>query len=379
MTTSPTRAIGFLGATAALVLALAACSSQSNASSSNSSVDAKTATSVADFGGMDGLIAAAKKEGALNIIATPGDWANYQEIFDGFTAKYGIKINSTQDNASSQEEIDAAKNLKGQDTAPDTFDIGASVTMANTDHFAPYKPTGWADIPADQKESTGLWKVGYYGVMAVGYDANKIKTPPTAFSDLLTPAFKGAVAINGNPTQAAAGAGAVAYAALQNGGTLADITPGINWFKQLKAAGNWNAADGKANTIASGEAPVLFDWSFNQKSYSESEVIKSGGVNWKYVVLPGPAYVGFYYQAINKDAPHPAAVRLWEEYLYTDAAQNAWLKGGAYPVRVEAMDKAGTLDKGSYPGKLSSTSTFTGTQAADAGTLLNSMWANAVG
>ncbi|MGN6428085.1 MAG: ABC transporter substrate-binding protein [Leifsonia sp.] len=374
------RAAGLAATATVVALSLAACSGGADASgSSTDSSKVATATDVASAGGMDALVAAAKKEGSLNIIATPGDWANYQEIFDGFTKKYGITINPSQDSASSQEEIDAAKKLKGQDTAPDTFDIGSSVALANTEYFAPYKPTGFADIPDDQKEKDGLWKVGYYGVMAVGYDANKIKTAPTSFDDLLKPEFKGAVALNGNPTQAAAAAGAVAYATLQNGGTLDDLTPGIDWFSKLKKAANWNAADGKPNTIASGETPVLLDWSFNQKGYTTSDTIKSGGIDWKYVVLPGTAYVGYYNQAINKDAPHPAAARLWEEYLYSDAAQNAWLKGGAYPARVNAMEKAGTLDTKDFPGKLDKVAVMTDKQATDAGTLLNAKWANAVG
>ena len=51
---------------------------------------------------------------------------------------------------------------------------------------------------------------------------------------------------------------------------------------------------------------------------------------------------GYYFQAINKDAPHPAAARLWQEFLYSDEGQNLWLKGGARPVRADAMVKAGT-------------------------------------
>ena len=53
-------------------------------------------------------------------------------------------------------------------------------------------------------------------------------------------------------------------------------------------------------------------------------------------------------QAINKDAPHPAAARLWQEFLYSDEGQNLWLKGGARPVRAEAMVKAGTIDKAAH-------------------------------
>ena len=58
----------------------------------------------------------------------------------------------------------------------------------------------------------------------------------------------------------------------------------------------------------------------------------------------GAVVAGYYYQAINADAPHPAAARLWQEFLYSDEGQNLWLKGGARPVRADAMAEAGTID-----------------------------------
>src|ERR1700757_5560 len=45
---------------------------------------------------MKELIAQAKKEGHLNTIALPPDWANYGEIMSTFSKKYGIGI--TNDN-----------------------------------------------------------------------------------------------------------------------------------------------------------------------------------------------------------------------------------------------------------------------------------------
>ena len=49
---------------------------------------------------MAALIAAAKKEGHLNVIALPPDWANYGEIISTFTKKYGIGITSDNPNGS---------------------------------------------------------------------------------------------------------------------------------------------------------------------------------------------------------------------------------------------------------------------------------------
>ena len=56
----------------ATILVVAACGSSSSAAS----IAANNAKSAADLGGMDALIAAAKAEGQLNVIALPPDWAN---------------------------------------------------------------------------------------------------------------------------------------------------------------------------------------------------------------------------------------------------------------------------------------------------------------
>jgi len=66
---------------ALLVLLVVACGSPPSSSDSTSAPSgAAAATSAADLGGMDALVAAAKKEGTLNVIALPPDWANYGEM-----------------------------------------------------------------------------------------------------------------------------------------------------------------------------------------------------------------------------------------------------------------------------------------------------------
>ena len=134
-----------LGAAAIAVVAL----SWGNAGAQ----DAATATSADDFGGMDQLIAAAQEEGELNVIALPPDWANYGKMIEAFAEKYDIEVNSAQPDASSQDEINAANQLRGQDRAPDVFDLGSNVALRNTDLFAPYKVATWDDIPDELKDS----------------------------------------------------------------------------------------------------------------------------------------------------------------------------------------------------------------------------------
>ena len=311
---------------------------ESTGNQTESGVDAKAATSAADFGGMDGLVKAAKAEGQLNVIALPPDWANYKEIIDTFSSKYGIKVNSAQPDANSQDEINAANQQKGKSTAPDVFDLGQAIALANTNLFAPYKVEKFDDIPAEFKDPDGTWVNDYGGYTSIGYDSAKVPEV-TAVADLLKPEFKGKVALNGDPTTASAAANGVLMTALANGGSVDDIAPGLNFFVKLKDAGNFVPVDPTPATIESGQTPVVIDWDY--LNAAETKKIPT----WK-VFVPNDALVGgYYFQAINKDGPHPAAARLWQEFLYSDEGQNLFLKGLARPVLADAMEKAGTVDK----------------------------------
>ncbi|KUI32106.1 ABC transporter substrate-binding protein [Mycobacterium sp. IS-1496] len=332
--------------TSALLLSgLVACAPPEKESGGGGETDAgvqiSEATSAADFGGMDKLVEAAKAEGELNVIALPPDWANYGAIIDAFSKKYGIKVNSAQPDAASQDEINAANQQRGKSTAPDVFDLGQSVALANTGMFAPYKVEMFDDIPAEFKDPDGTWVNDYGGYMSIGYDSAKV--PPIAgVEDLLKPEYRGKVALNGDPTQAGAAFSGVMMVALSQGGSADDIAPGVEFFRKLKAAGNFLPVDPTPATIESGQTPVVIDWDY--LNAAESEKLPS----WKVVVPPGQAVAGYYYQAINADAPHPAAARLWQEFLYSDEGQNLYLGGGARPVRAEPMQQAGTLDKAAW-------------------------------
>ena len=323
---------------AALALLGAGCSS--NNSGGGGGTNWATVSSAAAGGGMSKLIAAAKQEGTLNVIALPPTWANYGAILRAFSQKYGIKINSANPDGSSQDEVNAIMREHGTASAPDVVDVGSAVALANTKLFAPYKVATWSAIPATQKDPTGLWYNDYGGYMSVGYSA-KFGTI-TSLNQLLGPKFKNAVALNGNPTQANAALNGVMMASLAEGGSAGSIAAGVNFFHRLKMAGNFSPTQATGATIKAGSTPVVFNWDYlNLPSYV-------GVSNWKVFIPSGAVLGGYYNQAINKQAPHPAAARLWEEFLYSQApggGQNLWLAGGARPVEQQAMAGNGSLNK----------------------------------
>jgi putative spermidine/putrescine transport system substrate-binding protein len=304
-------------------------------------VDVREVTSAEDFGGMEALVAAAEEEGELNVIALPRDWANYGAVIDAFKEKYDIEVNEDQPDADSATEIATAKRLKGTDRAPDVFDLGQAVALSSLDYFTPYQVETWGDIPEDFKHPEGLWVNDYGGYVSIGYDSAEVPQVST-LDDLLAPAFKGKVALNGDPTAAGAAFSGVVMASVANGGSADDIQPGIEYFTKLADAGNLIPVDPTPATIAAGQTPVVIDWDYNNAALVDEVP------GWKVVVPEGAAISGYYYQAINVDAPHPAAARLWQEFLYSDEGQNLWLEGGARPIRAEAMVEAGTINEEAY-------------------------------
>ena len=364
-----------LTATATLMSA-AACAApeQENDTTTESGVDAAAATSAEDFGGMDELVQAAQDEGELNVIALPPDWANYGEVISTFEEKYDIEVNSAQPDAASQDEINAANELAGTDRAPDVFDLGQSVALANTDMFAPYQVATWDDIPEEFKDPDGAWVNDYGGYMSIGYDS-AVVPEVTSLADLLKPEFEGKVALNGDPTQAGAAFSGVMMAAIANGGSADDIAPGVDFFTDLKEAGNFLTVDPDSTTIEQGTTPVVIDWDYLGAAAAANVD------TWKTVVPEEAVVAGYYFQAINADAPNPAAARLWQEFLYSDEGQNLWLEGGARPVRGDAMAEAGTIDArlwGALPEVSGDPVIPTDDQTVTAGEYLAANWSKAI-
>jgi putative spermidine/putrescine transport system substrate-binding protein len=348
VTSTPARAAALTGVLVASALALTACGSaasvKAGSGGSSDSAKASTATSAADFGGMDALVAAAKKEGQLNVITLPRDWAGYGKLMDAFTAKYGIKISDENPEGSSQDEINAITTRKNQDRAPDVVDVGGAFAVQGQQQglFASYKVANFAEIPSGHAATDGTWFNDYGGYVSIGCNASKVKECPKTFADLLKPEYKGMVALNGDPTQANAAFSGVYAAAIANGGSLDNIQPGIDFFAKLKKAGNFNPVQAKQSTVESGETPITIDWDYLSSGYADE--FKSKGINWQVNVPTDGLYAGYYNQAINKWAPHPAAARLWEEFLYSNDGQNGFLSGYARPILMDSMKSAGTLD-----------------------------------
>jgi putative spermidine/putrescine transport system substrate-binding protein len=291
---------------------------------------------------LDELIAAAKEEDGLNTTALPPDWANYGEVMETFQSKYDIRITNATPNASSAEELEQVKSLKGQSRAPDVLDVGPSFALQGKEEglFAQYQVSTWDTVPDTLKDPDGYWIGDYWGVIAFGANTDVVSNPPQSWQDLLKPEYRGQVALNGDPRESGSAFAGVFCASLANGGSLDDITPGIDFFAELRKAGNFIAVDATPGSVAQGETPITVDWDYLQIAYGDEF---EGQISWEVIVPSDGVFGNHYCQAINVDAPHPFAARLWQEFLYSDEGQLLWLKGYSHPARFQDMSDRGVI------------------------------------
>lgn len=283
------------------------------------------------------LIKRAKKEGQLNVIALPHDWANYGEIISAFKSKYGLKMDEANPGGSSAQENQAVRSLKGDSRAPDVVDVspGFAVDGAKEGLYAKYKVAGFKTIPGNMKDSRGYWYGDYWGAISIGYNANLVKPAPKKFADLFNSAYRNKVALNGSPLTSGSAVAGVFAAAIANGGSIRDIGPGIEFFRRLKKEGNFIPIQATPQTVASGQTPIVLDWDYLNLAYGK----EFPAAAWKTVLPADGVYGAHYCQAVSATAPHPNAARLWEEFLYSDQGQLIWLKGYSHPARFQDLAK----------------------------------------
>jgi len=294
---------------------------------------------------MQTLISSAKKEGKLEAVGIPPEWADYKDILDGYAAKYVPIDYQAEAEFSSAQELEVFSKSKSHahgDIGDVGFKFGPKAMQQGL--VTPYKHANWADIPDTLKDPNGNWCTEYYGTQAFVINTDIVKTPPTSFKELLTGSYKNQVGIDGDPRQANDAFIAVYSAALAQSGSIDDIQPGIDFFKQLKQKGNFTSARANLANMTKGEVAIGIMWDYLGLGFRDS---LKGKPNLKVVIPSDGSIAGPYVSVVNKTAPHPFAARLWIEYLFSDEGQLFFLKGYAHPARYQKL-----VDSGKVPADL---------------------------
>jgi putative spermidine/putrescine transport system substrate-binding protein len=371
-------------ATTAAMDPTATTAAEPTATTAAANADWNTVKSAAEGGGMDALIAAAKAEGELNVITLPRDWCNYGELMDTFTQKYGIKVNSLNPDGGSADEIQAVKDNKDNKgpQAPDVLDIGPAYgPLGKSDNLlAAYKVQTWDTING-VKDPDGYFFTDYNGVLVFEVNTDVIKDVPQDYSDLLDAKYKGQIALAGDPRASNQAAQSVYAATLANGGSLDNVQPGLDFFKKLNQAGNLLPLIADSGPIAKGETPITFQWNYLAAANKDTF---AGNPNIAIVYPKSVNWGGYYFQAISAYAPHAAAARLWEEFLYSDEGHLLWMKGYCAPARLGDMLSRGVVPdelkaKLPDPELIASSTVPNGDQLSKARAAIKEQWDSIVG
>ena len=304
---------------------------------------ASVCAAVASAGSNEDLVAAARAEGCLTVMALPRDWCGYGVVIDAFKARYGLTVNEIEPNGSSADQIEAIRAGRGETDprTPDVVDVGMSFAASAKAEglLQPYKVSTWDTIPEAAKDAQAYWYGGNCGVLAFEVNADLVTRMPRDWADLAAPEYRNSVGLAGDIDSNQAIQSVFAAGLSATGGNVeAAADQGLRFFADLHARGNFVPIIGGAGSLAAGRTPILVRWDY----LALGDRDRLGGTTRIEVIRPRTGVVaGAYAQAISARAPHPSAARLWMEHLCSAEVQLARSKG--LPIRVADRARNGAV------------------------------------
>ena len=338
----------YQGAALTLVVTLVGSACGGGASTPSSAPVAQAATAAATpantLDPIAALVAAAKAEKEIVTYGLPNDWVNYGGIWKIFESSYGIKHTDTD--MSSGQIVAALDAERGKGVA-DVTDLGFSfATLIQDKKLAQaYKPAKWAELPDYARDPDGRWAAAYWGAIAFAVNTDIVKVVPRTWQDLLKPGYQDQICMR-DPRESATGGMVVLAAAYANGGSVANVQPGLDFFAKMKGSKALRGIKPSTSNIQKGECPIALFWDFDGLSNRDNTKLPLQ------VVIPSDGTVaGLYIQFVSASAPHPNAAKLLLETAFSDAGQLEYARGYAHPIRKIAIPAdlaAKTLPESAY-------------------------------
>ncbi|MDB5761045.1 MAG: hypothetical protein JWQ21_40 [Herminiimonas sp.] len=277
----------------------------------------KLATST-DEGRQQRLIEGAKKEGSLLFYTTtPVEYAN--QLIEPFEKKYGIKVNvwRARSELILQRVINEAR--AGKPVADVVASISPPMEALHRENLlqeivSPYhKELIPSAVPAHHQ-----WVSTLQYVFVQAYNTNKVSKDelPKTYQDLLSPKWKGKLAIEGSDHE-------WVTSVIKDMGEAS----GTRFFNDLVAGNGLSVRNGHpllTNLVASGEVPLAL----TVYQYSVEQAKKKGSpMDW-FVIEPAVTIADA--MGVPKKAPHPHAALLFYDYMISPEAQHILAKIGYF-------------------------------------------------
>jgi ABC-type Fe3+ transport system substrate-binding protein len=289
------------------------------------------------------LVEGAKKEGSLTFYTTfPIVYAD--QLIEPFRKRYGIKVDVWR----ARSEIVLQKVLAEAHAGSPGVDVISIISPQQEalrrenllqEIRSPYqKDLERSAVPAHRE-----WVATLHHVFVQAYNTNKVRKEdlPRTYRDLLSPRWKGKLAIEGDDHE-------------WMSSVIADMgeVQGVKFFRDLVATNGLSVRSGHpllTNLVASGEVPLAL----TVYQYSVEQAKKKGSpIEW-FAIEPAVSITNAI--GIARKAPHPHAALLFYDYIIGAEGQRMLAKIGYVPthtkiespvkgVKLKYLDAATLLD-----------------------------------
>ena len=294
------------------------------------------------------LVGGAESARAADVICynCPPQWADWASMLKAIKTDLGFDI--PHDNKNSGQTLSQLLAEKSNPVADiGYFGVNFGIKGKAEGVLEAYKPKGWEEVPAGQKDPDGVWYAIHSGTLGlfVNKDALGGKPVPACWKDLLKPDYKGMVGYL-DPSSAAVGyVGAVAIN-LALGGSQSNFDPAVTFFKDLQKNQPIVPKQTSYARVVSGEIPILFDYDFNayRAKYNEKG-------NFEFVIPCEGSVVFPYVIGLVKNAPNKDKAKKVLDFILSDKGQAIWTNAylrPARPIQLPADVKARFLPDSEY-------------------------------
>lgn len=277
----------------------------------------------ANVSAQDDLVAKAQKERELVVYGT-ALVAQFEKFSEPFRRRYPFI--KTQYSRATGEALTTKifYEVSAHQLSPDVVLINNYThrIFMKKNIITPYGPPTAGNFPAGFIDKQGYW-VGFYLVpYAITYNTMLVPkgTAPKSFDDLLNPKWKGQISLEREE-----------YLVTQSHMQYMGQQKGVEYFKRLARQDPIliNGHSKQAVLLTAGEFPVII---YSDVARTEELKRKGAPVEW---VRAEPHITVLVSAAITREARHPAAARLFMNYLAADEGQK----------EVLSMDKPPALPK----------------------------------
>ena len=282
------------------------------------------------------MVQAAKKEGQLTWYTTLIINQIVRPLSDAFEAKYGIKVAASRASGN-DTALKIINEARARRTQADIFDGTSTIfPLLDAGLVAAYPPKAVANWPDELRDPKGLWSAMNVYYFTAAYNTNLVPAAdvPKTYEDLLDPKWKGKIAW----TYDLSPGGPPGF--IHNILTVMGEEKGMAYLRKFAAQEPVTIPAAQRvvlDKVIAGEYPLCV---MILNHHVPISAAKGAPVEW---IRMQPVVASTSLISIVKDAPHPNAAKLFEEFVLSDDGQKLLAANDYLPANPDVPAKVPEL------------------------------------